>query len=152
MVWQVLAQPQGILLLTTTGGTSGTLGGSGTLSEAHLIGLLSGFTYVNVHTENNGPGEIRGQIASPLIDMFSIPLAPLQEVPAPSLGGATPSGSVLVVTDSNSLGVEVSGSYMGMTSDVGAAHLHGLAPPGVNAGVLIGFDVSGGTDGTFTGK
>ena len=41
--------------------------------------------------------------------------------------------------------------YDGMTSDVGAAHLHGLAPAGATAGVLVPFDVTGGTTGSFSG-
>ena len=38
--------------------------------------MLNGLTYVNVHTENNGPGEIRGQIVRgievPLLSLLGI--------------------------------------------------------------------------------
>ena len=54
--------------LTASGGTAGTITGSGILSEADFAGFLAGRTYVNVHTANNGSGEIRGQVdASPTL-------------------------------------------------------------------------------------
>ena len=41
-------------------------------------------------------------------------------------------------------------SYTGLTSNATAAHIHGLAGPGVNAAVILPFTVSGGTTGTGT--
>lgn len=41
---------------------SGTLAGAATLTEAQLAELAAGQWYVNVHTEANGGGEIRGQL------------------------------------------------------------------------------------------
>jgi hypothetical protein len=53
----------GILVtLTETGGTSGSITGSGTLSAANVTNMLNGLTYVNLHTSINGGGELRGQI------------------------------------------------------------------------------------------
>jgi hypothetical protein len=51
-------------LTFTEGATagSGTLAGSATLTEAQLAELQAGLYYVNVHTEANGGGEIRGQL------------------------------------------------------------------------------------------
>jgi CHRD domain len=51
-------------LTFTEGATagSGTLAGAGTLTEAQLGELKAGMYYVNVHTEANGGGEIRGQL------------------------------------------------------------------------------------------
>ncbi len=140
-----------ILPLTIDSATSGSLSGGGTLSSSNLAGLLAGSTYINIHTPNNGPGEIRGQIVDSDIRVFSLMLDPGQSVPAPTLGGATPSGQATLVVDSSSGQVEVSGTYNGMTSNVAAGHLHGLAGPGSTAGVLIPFTVSGGTDGSFSG-
>jgi hypothetical protein len=51
-----------VLGLTHTGGTSGTLSGAGTLTVAQVSAMLAGRHYINVHTVNNGPGEIRGQV------------------------------------------------------------------------------------------
>jgi hypothetical protein len=44
----------------------------------------------------------------------------------------------------------VSGSYSGLITPVTAAHVHGPAPVGVNAGVLFGIPNTGGTSGTFS--
>jgi CHRD domain len=51
-------------LTFTEGATagSGTLSGAATLTEAQLAELTAGQWYVNVHTEANGGGEIRGQL------------------------------------------------------------------------------------------
>ena len=42
----------------TSGGFTGTVG----IEEIHEAGLLAGQTYINVHTRQNGGGEIRGQL------------------------------------------------------------------------------------------
>ena len=53
----------GILItLTETGGTSGSVSGSGTIAPGNIADFLNGLMYLNIHTVNNGTGEIRGQI------------------------------------------------------------------------------------------
>ena len=53
----------GILItLTETGGTSGTVSGSGTIAAGQIANFLAGLMYLNIHTSINGGGEIRGQI------------------------------------------------------------------------------------------
>jgi hypothetical protein len=142
----------GVLVpLTADAAASGNLSGGGNLSGANLTGLLHGQTYVNVHTAMNNPGEIRGQIVDDDIRVFELLLNTAEEVPVPNLGGATPSGTATVVVDTSTGLVEITGTYTGMTTDVSAAHLHGLADPGEPAGVIFGFDTTGGMDGTFSG-
>ncbi len=136
---------------TVDGGTAGNFTGAETLSADNLAGLLAGQTYLNLHTVNNGPGEIRAQVVDNDIRVYQVSLDPGQVVPAPDLMGATPSGQAVVVVDTSSGEVEISGTYDGMTSDVQVAHLHGLAPIGGNAGVIVPFDVTGGTAGSFSG-
>jgi hypothetical protein len=144
--------PAGVLVpLAADAATDGSLSGGGTLDAAGLTGLLQGQTYINIHTPTNGPGEIRGQIVDDDIIVFDILLDADQEVPPPTLNGATPSGTARVVVDKSSGLVEVTGSYTGMTSEVMNAHLHGLADPGTPAGVLFGFTTTGGMEGTFSG-
>lgn len=46
----------------TSGVTSGTLAGSATVSDTIEGYLLDHMTYVNLHTSNNGVGEIRAQV------------------------------------------------------------------------------------------
>ena len=84
--------------------------------------------------------------------VFNFGLDADQEVPTPTLGGATPSGSATVTLDDVTGAVSISGSYTGLTSNTSGSHLHGLAAPGATAGVLIGFGNSGGTSGTFSGS
>ena len=141
-----------ILGLSPSGGTAGTFSGTGTLSTTNLDGLLDGVTYLNVHTANTGPGELRGQVVDSDIQVFRIGLDAMQAVPAPTLNGATPSGSATIVVDTSTGDIEITGSYMGTTSDVTVAHLHGLAPPGMAVGVIFGLDHSGGTSGTLSGS
>jgi len=43
-------------------GSSGSLVGTAPLSVSSLLNVIDGSTYVNFHTTNNPPGEIRGQI------------------------------------------------------------------------------------------
>ncbi len=45
-----------------TGVTSGVLLGSDFISETEAGWILDGMTYINLHTEMFGPGEIRGQV------------------------------------------------------------------------------------------
>lgn len=43
-------------------GTTGTMAGSATLTPSQGTDLLNGLMYFNIHTVNNAPGEIRGQL------------------------------------------------------------------------------------------
>ncbi len=51
-----------LMALPTPSGTSGTISGSLTLDNATLSAIVDGLSYVNIHTEINTGGEIRGQI------------------------------------------------------------------------------------------
>jgi hypothetical protein len=142
----------GVLVpLAADAAASGSLTGGGNLAAENLAGLLQGQTYVNIHTAMNAAGEIRGQIVDADIRVYQLTLDTASEVPAPNIGDATPTGLATLVVDTSSGLVEVTGSYTGMTTDVTAAHLHGLADPGVATGVLFGFDTTGGVAGTFSG-
>ncbi|MEQ8212000.1 MAG: CHRD domain-containing protein [Lacipirellulaceae bacterium] len=138
--------------LANDGGTSGTFSGGGTLSAANLAGLLAGNTYLNIHTMDNGPGEIRGQVVDSDIVVFDVILTADQEVPTPDVAGFSPMGTATVVGDRSTGEVEIVGSYSGMTSNVTGSHLHGLADFGSTAGVLIGLSNDGGTSGNFSGS
>jgi len=54
-----------ILGCAVTGGTTGTFAGSGTLTATQVGFVMTGMTYVNVHTIMFGSGEIRGQVVAP---------------------------------------------------------------------------------------
>lgn len=91
--------------------------------------ILTGRTYVNIHSAAFPGGEIRGQIV-PLV----VPIDGGQEVPPNASLGA---GIGLIAYDigSNDLSFDV--RQAGLSSAETAAHIHGFAPPGVNAGVLM---------------
>ena len=67
--------------------------------------------------------------ASQAVTYNNVPIEALQEVPVPTLGGATPSGTANVTVNTLAGGVNVSASYTGMTSNVIATHVHGSADP-----------------------
>lgn len=82
---------------------------------------------------------------------FQITLDPGQAVPAPALGGSTPTGDAIVSVNTITGDVSISGNYAGLTSNVAASHLHGLAPVGIATGVIFGLTNSGGQSGTISG-
>jgi hypothetical protein len=51
--------------LAVTGGTSGTYFGGGTLTPTQVTNVMSGLTYLNIHTAMFSGGEIRGQVVAP---------------------------------------------------------------------------------------
>ena len=81
--------------------------------------------------------------------VYNIPLSDTQEVP-PSGTGAT--GSATVTLNTSTGAVSVTGSYTGLGSNQTLAHIHGPAPAGVNAGILVFLTGTGGTSGSITGS
>jgi hypothetical protein len=73
--------------------------------------------------------------ASAVIINFSATLEGIQEVP-PNASPATGSAVCVMDTDANTLNYTI--SFSGLTATQTAAHFHGFAPAGVNAGVLHG--------------
>jgi hypothetical protein len=96
--------------------------------------ILQGLTYTNIHTVNFGGGEIRGQlVVEPTTDIVSL-LQGSQEVPpTPSTGLGI--GVYDIDTAANTLAFDI--RFAGLTSAETAAHFHGPAPVGVNAGVIF---------------
>jgi len=80
---------------------------------------------------------------------FNVTLDGLQEVPPVVTSGI---GSCVVSLDDVTGDVKVSGTYSNLSSDAISAHIHGAAPPGQNAGVIVSLMVSGGKSGTITGS
>jgi hypothetical protein len=69
-----------------------------------------------------------------------------QEVPSTA---STGNGVCVVTLNAAETSIDVACSYTGLTSNLQADHIHANAAPGVNAGILFGFGVTGGTSGTF---
>lgn len=104
--------------------------GTWTYTEDQEEALINGQTYVNVHTTAFPGGEIRGQIVP-----MAVPLDGGQEVPGT---GSTAAGMGLVALDPVAHALSYYVWVGGLTGAETAAHIHGFAPPGVNAGVLQG--------------
>ena len=66
-------------------------------------------------------------------------------------GTSAGTGECTVILNENSGSVSVSCTYQGLTGTATAAHIHGLAPPGVNAGVIVPLSITGGSGGAITG-
>lgn len=73
----------------------------------------------------------------------------LQENPP---NGSPGFGMAMGTVDDVTGAVTLTGDYNSLSANVIAAHIHGLAAPGSNAGVILGLSHTGGTSGTLTGN
>ena len=105
------------------------------ITPAQVAELKAGLYYFNIHTTTNGGGEIRGQIGLAAVQ-YTTTLTGAQQVPPVSSPG-TGTGMVALNAAENLLFVNL--SFSGLTSNAIAAHIHGPAAAGANAGVLFDF-------------
>lgn len=81
--------------------------------------------------------------------IYSFGMDASQQVPPNESPGA---GSCTVILEESSGEVTVNCTYEALTSTVTVVFIHGLAPPGTNAGVIMSLTPSGGISGTITGS
>lgn len=110
--------------------------GSTTISDDFAASLLAGQSYINIHTEANGPGEVRGQISPSNINLSST-LNAAQEIPAPTGVPANAGGSAKIAYDpvSNLLGWNI--AWENLTGPAVGMHFHGPAGFGETGGVQV---------------
>lgn len=120
--------------------------GEATTLAAQLQNLFDGELYINIHTDANSGGEIRGQITPPPPIAFVATLSGDQEVPpvatvasgsaALELSGVQDRLTISIQTQ----GVDLDGNQTPKDSedDVILAHIH-RAPAGMNGSVVFGF-------------
>lgn len=107
--------------------------GTWVYAEPDEANILAGLTYINVHTTAFPGGEIRGQIVpDPAVQLVAT-LSGSQEVP-PSGSTGTGIGFFTIDIGANVLSYDI--RFGGLTGTETAAHIHGFAPAGINAGVL----------------
>lgn len=82
---------------------------------------------------------------------FSADLTSEAAVPAPTLNGATPSGSAEATLDEGASTLTVTGDFSGLTGPATAAHIHGPAPEGEAAGVVFPLNVDAAASGSVSG-
>jgi len=104
--------------------------GSVAYLEADESAIMSGRWYVNLHTALNPGGEIRGQLVPRVI-----PMDALQEVPVNAATASAGFGLVAIDTAANVLGYDV--RVVALSAPENAAHIHGFAALGGNAGVQM---------------
>lgn len=120
-------------------GQTGVLRGSLSLNAVQQQLLLASRTYINIHTEENGAGEIRGQLNS-LVKV--VKLNGESERPIPVLS----SGSGLGVASLIGNTLHFALAYSGLSETVTAAHIHGAATPAANADVAVDLSLFNGGD------
>jgi hypothetical protein len=104
--------------------------------------ILSGQTYVNVHTAANPSGEIRGQIA-PMVFMAELDGASERPTPIDTAGN----GSAILFLVGNQLTFNV--TYRDLSTVATLAHIHGPATEDVPAGIMVNLvPFNGGSFGT----
>ncbi|MCE7935817.1 MAG: CHRD domain-containing protein [Chlorobi bacterium CHB2] len=93
------------------------------LTDQDLNDLANGNIYINVHTEANPAGEIRGQVQ--VIESYGVALSPQNESPAVTGSNALGTGSVDVIRQVNgSYSVVGNFAVHGTTGPITMAHLH----------------------------
>lgn len=131
-----------LINIGSSGATSGTFNVTAAVTPAQAADLERGLWYFNVHSVAFPGGEIRGQV---LADTpFEAALTGAQEVP-PSAGTGLGFGTVSLNAAGDRIAVDL--RYAGLASNQTMAHIHGLADPGVNAGVLFNLGAPGGSAG-----
>ncbi|MCC6229526.1 MAG: CHRD domain-containing protein [Phycisphaerales bacterium] len=98
-----------------------------TYPQALEADIIAGRIYVNVHTTNFPGGEVRGQIVTHVASIDGA-----QEVPA---NGSNGRGFGLFMYDNVANTLDYYIAYAGLSAAETAAHIHGFARIGVNAGI-----------------
>jgi hypothetical protein len=122
-------------------GVAGTLSGRLTLTAAQRAMIVAGQTYVNVHTEANNGGELRGQIAQV---GWRSSLSGINERPASIVSPGFGSGALVLVGNKLSMNV----TYRSLTGTASASHIHGPAGVFGSAGIMVNLQsINGGAYG-----
>jgi hypothetical protein len=101
-------------------------------TPAIIAALASGSTYLNVHTQANPNGEVRGQVTTADVQFVVSRLSGAQEVPSRSTSGQ---GSVAVTVRRSTRELVVHANAIGVDNSTGA-HVH-EAYAGTNGAIIV---------------
>lgn len=121
-----------------SGGLDSPAQGTIVVDDSLLLSyLIHNYTYVNIHTATNQPGEIRGQLIADNDATLMTKMGPEQQTNELNgdVSAARGYGGFTFDAASGTLAWEL--TFSGLTGPLFAAHIHGPAPAGSNAGVLI---------------
>jgi hypothetical protein len=119
------------------------------LGGALVAGTLGG-TSCSSSSASGGAGTGGGDAgAVPNMAVFSMQMSGSQAVPAT---GSVATGMVTVMLDQATGAVTITGSFLSLSSNAIAAHVHGPAPAGQNAAALIPLMAPATTSGTISGN
>ena len=115
------------------------------LTKDNIHDLMKGMMYLNVHTEANPPGEIRGQIHGfGRVGIGYTALSGFNEVP-PVETDAVGTGVFRFVDDGRAISIWYKVTVAGLSGPITGAHFHGPAMEDENAPVI--FDITETFDG-----
>lgn len=140
-----------ILPLTFAGDSTGSLRGTGILTDSQETELMAGNMYVNVHSTLYPEGEIRTQLhmtTSGLTDYITGTLSGSQQVPPTPVAGT---GTVYALLDKGTDSVYVTGNYFGLTGPPTGAHIH-QAPVGQTGPIIVELSATGVDTGAVSGS
>ncbi len=103
------------------------------ISPIDMISLINGATYVNIHTEDNPEGEIRGQLSLEQDLTFLASLSGGEEVPEVITSGL---GLAVIHYTIGQLSIDIDALLTGLSSEITGIHLHS-GFPGENGPVII---------------
>lgn len=139
-IHQGFAGTNGDILVTLDGepgGTTWSVPEDTVLDAVGLDALLNGGLYLNVHTDANPGGEVRGQIVPDDIEVATTALSGDNEVPAV----ATDASAIATTTVNPETGAIVGVIATTGLDDATAAHIH-TGAAGENGDVIIGLEQS----------
>jgi hypothetical protein len=110
--------------------------GSSIVTDAFAADLLNGQSYLNIHTAQNGPGEIRGQVNPSNVNL-SATLNTAQELPPPVGVPAGAGGSARIAFDPTTKTLGWNIEWANLSGAATGMHFHGPAGPTETAGVLL---------------
>ena len=129
-----IAGTNGGVVLDLTDDISGnTISGSSPINIDFLNALLSGGIYINLHTDENPGGEIRGQVYKLAREPYMFDMNGGQEVPPVTTSGT---GAGIVTIDRDQTNAHYMIVYSNLEGNFTASHFHN-GKPGENGGVIF---------------